>query len=159
MAAPTAPPRLIAQNRKARHDYFIDEEVEAGIVLTGTEVKAIREGKVSIGEAFAAEHNGELWLQGAHIQEYGHASRFNHDPLRARKMLLKKREIAKLLGRVKTKGVTIIPLSLYFNDKGRAKIKLGLARGKSNVDKRHSIKERDWKRDKARIMSHDVKGR
>ena len=158
MSTGKAPKRLIAQNRKARHDYFIDEELEAGIVLTGTEVKSLREGKVSIQEAYVSESAGELWLQGAHIQEYGAGNRFNHDPLRYRKMLLKKREIARFLGRVKTKGVTIVPLCMYFNEKGVAKVTLGLARGKKDVDKRQSIKERDWKRDKARIMARDGKG-
>lgn len=144
--------RLVAQNRKARHEYFIDEVMEAGLVLTGTEVKSLREGRASLGEAFASEESGELWLLNAHIPEYGPANRFNHVPKRARKLLLHRRQVNKLLGQVRREGYTIVPLSIYFNERGRAKCEIGLARGKKAVDKRETIKERDWNREKHRLL-------
>ena len=144
--------KIIAQNRKARHEYFIDETMEAGIALTGTEVKALRAGRVSIGESYATEINGEMWWTGANIQEYEKGNRFNHPPVRNRKLLLKKREINKILGKLKTNGVTVIPLAVYFNERGRAKLELGLARGKKQYDKREAIKQRDWDRRKSRVL-------
>ncbi|MEO1194435.1 MAG: SsrA-binding protein SmpB, partial [Pseudomonadota bacterium] len=130
--------RFVAQNRKARHNYFIDDTVEAGLVLTGTEVKSLRAGRASLNEAFAQETEGEFYLLNAHIPEYGPANRFNHEPTRARKLLLKQREIGKLMGQAKRSGYTIVPLSLYFNHRGYAKCQLGLARGKRQIDKRET---------------------
>ena len=147
--------KIIAQNRKAWHDYFIDETMEAGIALRGTEVKALRAGRVSIGESYATEINGEMWWTGANIQEYEKGNRFNHPPVRNRKLLLKKREINMILGKLKTKGVTVIPLAVYFNERGRAKLELGLARGKKQYDKREAIKQRDWDRRKSRVLRGD----
>jgi SsrA-binding protein len=144
--------RFAAQNRKARHEYFIDDTIEAGIMLLGTEVKALREGKASIGESFAGPQGGELYLFNAYIPEYEAANRFNHLPRRPRKLLLHKRELSRLLGASQREGTTLVPLSLYFNERGRAKVELGLARGKRKADKRATEKERDWQRDKARIM-------
>lgn len=142
----------VAINRKARYEYAVEEELEAGIVLTGTEVKSLREGKANIADAYAAEKNGEIWLLNATIAEYGSGNRFNHEPLRHRKLLLHKKQIKKLLGRLKVKGVTVVPLSLYFNSRGIAKVKLGVGVGKKSYEKRDTIKKRDWERDKARIM-------
>ncbi len=147
--------KIIAQNRKARHEYFIDEVMEAGIALTGTEVKALRAGRASIGESYATEIRGEMYWTGANIQEYEKGNRFNHPPVRNRKLLLKKREINKILGKLKTKGVTVIPLAVYFNEGGRAKLELGLARGKRQHDKRDAIKQRDWDRRKSRVLRGD----
>lgn len=144
--------RFAAQNRKARHDYFIEDTLEAGMMLLGTEVKSLRTGRASIAEAFAVEKDGALWLVNAFIPEYESASRFNHLPRRARKLLVRKREMTRLLGSITRDGMTLIPLAIYFNDRGIAKLQLGLAKGKKKVDKRESIKERDWKRDKAREM-------
>ena len=143
---------VAAQNRKARHNYFIDDTLEAGIMLTGTEVKALRAGKSNITDAFATEQKGELFLVNAHIPEYGQGNRFNHPPRRPRKLLLHRRQIDKLLGAIKREGVTIVPLSIYFNGRGRAKVELALAKGKNSADKRQSTKDRDWQRDKARLM-------
>lgn len=144
--------RFAAQNRKARHDYFIQDTLEAGMMLLGTEVKSLRSGRASIGEAFAIEKEGELWLVNAFIPEYDSASRFNHLPRRARKLLVRKREMGRLLGSITRDGMTLVPLAIYFNDRGIAKLQLGLAKGKRKVDKRESIKERDWKREKAREL-------
>jgi SsrA-binding protein len=144
--------RVVAQNRRARHDYFIEDTVEAGVVLMGSEVKALREGKASIGEAFAAEKGGELFLVNAYIPEYSGANRFNHEPKRARKLLLHRREMHKLSGAVTREGMTLVPLDIHFTPRGIAKVLLGLAKGKRKSDKRESIKERDWQRDKARLM-------
>lgn len=144
--------RLVAQNRKARHNYFIDDTLEAGLVLTGTEVKSLRAGRASLNEAFAQEQAGEFYLLNAHIPEYGPANRFNHVPTRARKLLLHKKEMGRLMGQVRREGFTLVPLSLYFNDRGIAKCQLGLARGKRNVDKRETIKQRDWNREKHRLL-------
>ena len=142
----------VALNRKARFDYHINDTMEAGIVLTGTEVKSLRAGKANIQDAYAAEHGEELWLINSHIDEYTQGNRFNHQPRRHRKLLLKKREVSKLIGQLRTKGVTLIPLELYFNERGIAKIALGLATGKKQHDKRDAIKERDWKREQARAL-------
>ena len=152
MAREPAAQCVAAQNRKARHDYFIEDTVEAGIMLVGTEVKALRGGKASIGEAFAGEQGGELYLFNAYIPEYEAANRFNHQPRRPRKLLVHKREMERLLGQIRREGVTVVPLSFYFNPRGIVKVELGLARGKRKVDKRASEKEKDWKRDKARLM-------
>lgn len=141
-----------ALNRKARYEYSIDEEVEAGIVLTGSEVKALRQGKANISDAYAGEQDGEIWLFNAHISEYASANRFNHEPKRPRKLLLHKKQINKITGKLKVKGVTLVPLSLYFNRRGLAKCKVGLGTGKKTYEKRETIKKREWKRDKARIM-------
>lgn len=152
MAKAPLPRKLVAQNRKARHDYFISDTFEAGIVLTGTEVKALRVGGVQITESYADPRGGEMWLVNAHIPEYAGGNRFNHEPRRPRKLLLHKKEIEKMIGAVTRERMTIVPLELYFNERGRAKLLLGLAKGKTKGDKRESIKERDWKRDKARLM-------
>jgi len=144
--------KTVAENRRARFDYFIEDSFEAGIALSGTEVKSLRFGEGSIAEAYAEVRNGEAWLINANIPEFSHGNRFNHEPKRPRKLLLHQREIEKMLGAVERKGMTLIPLSVYFNARGRAKVELALARGKQTHDKRQSIKERDWKRDKARLM-------
>jgi SsrA-binding protein len=143
---------VAAQNRKARHNYFIDDTLEAGIMLTGTEVKALRAGKSNITDAFATEQKGELFLVNAHIPEYGQGNRFNHPPRRPRKLLLHRRQIDKLLGAIKREGVTIVPLSIYFNQRGMAKVELGLATGKKQHDKRATAKARDWQRERARLL-------
>ncbi|HEX4111286.1 MAG TPA: SsrA-binding protein SmpB [Stellaceae bacterium] len=143
--------RYVAQNRRARHDYLIEDTFEAGIALHGSEVKVLREGLASIAEAYAGEKGGEIFLFNANIPEYP-AARFNHEPKRARRLLMHRREINKLLGRVTREGMTLIPLAIYFNGRGRAKLALGLAKGKRKSDKREAEKARDWQRDKARIM-------
>jgi SsrA-binding protein len=143
--------RYVAQNRRARHDYLIEDTYEAGMVLTGSEVKVLREGKASIAEAYAGDKDGEIFLFNANIPEYP-AARFNHEPKRARRLLLHRREINKLLGRVTREGMTLIPLAIFFNDRGRAKLSLGLAKGKRKSDKREAEKARTWQRDRARIM-------
>ena len=142
----------VAQNRKARHDYKIDETFEAGLVLTGTEVKSLRLGRGNIQESYAVPEDGALYLINAYIPEYEGAKNFGHEPKRKRKLLLHRREFEKLNSEVARKGMTLIPLSLYFNDRGIAKLKLGLARGKTNIDRRETIKERDWNRQKARVL-------
>lgn len=144
--------RLIADNRKARFNYAIEETVEAGLVLTGTEVKALREGRANIAEAYAAPDNGELWLINAHIPEYKSGNRFNHEPRRPRKLLLHKKQLEKLLGLAKQGGMTVVPLKLYFNERGVAKLEIAVARGKKLHDKRQTIKDRDWQRQKQRLM-------
>ncbi len=143
--------RYVAQNRRARYDYFIKDTLEAGIVLTGTEVKVLRQGLASINEAYATERDGDLYLINSHFPEYP-SSRFNHAPGRLRKLLLHRREINKLMGAIQREGITLVPLGMYFNERGRAKVELGLAKGKRKVDKRETEKARDWQRDKARIM-------
>lgn len=142
--------KIIALNRKARFNYIIEEEIEAGIMLLGSEIKSIRTGKVNINDAHASENDGDLYLLNSHINEYEGANRFNHTPRRARKLLLHKKQLRKLIGKIDTKGITIVPLSLYFNDRNIVKVKLGVAKGKKLYDKRASIKERDEKRQKAR---------
>ena len=153
-ATSSTPPSIF--NRKARHEYELLDEYEAGIVLTGTEVKSLRSGKANIQDAFATVREEELWLHNLYISEYKAGNRFNHEPKRQRKLLLHKREIRKLIGLLEQKGLTLIPLSLFFNAKGLAKIKLAIGRGKKAHDKRASKKDRDWKRQKSRIMKHDV---
>jgi SsrA-binding protein len=147
------PRRLAAQNRRARFDYFIDETIEAGLMLTGTEVKSLRAGRASVNESYAGLDHGELFLFNAHIPEYLQAGRWlQHEVRRPRKLLVHRRELNKLMGAIKLKGVTLIPMSIYFNDRGVAKVQLGIATGKKQVDKRQTSKERDWQRDKARLM-------
>jgi SsrA-binding protein len=142
----------VAFNRKARRDYGVEEEFEAGLVLTGTEVKSLRAGKAQIADAYAAAKDGEIWLFNATIAPYPGGNRFNHEERRPRKCLLHQKQIRKLIGRLRVKGVTLVPLSLYFNSRGLAKIKLALAVGKKEYEKRDDIKKKDWQRDKARIM-------
>jgi SsrA-binding protein len=142
----------VAQNRKARANYAIEEEIEAGLVLTGTEVKSLRAGKAQINDAFASPKGDELWLLNAAIAPYVGGNRFNHEERRPRKLLLHKRQVNKLIGRLKVKGVSLVPLALYFNSRGIAKVMLGLGTGKKEYEKRDTIKKRDWQRDKARIM-------
>lgn len=144
--------KTVAENRRARFDYHIDDTFEAGIALTGTEVKSLRFGEGSIAESYAEVRGGEVWLVNSNIPEFSHGNRFNHEPKRPRKLLLHEREIARLQGAVERKGMTLVPLSVYFNSRGRAKVELALAKGKNAADKRHTIKERDWKRDKARLL-------
>jgi SsrA-binding protein len=144
--------KVIADNRKARRDYFIDDVVEAGLVLIGTEVKSLRGGHASLSDAYAAEEDGELYLLNCYIPEYASANRFNHAPRRRRKLLLNRREIRKLAGAVQRKGITLVPLKLYFNERGIVKTEIALARGKKLYDKRQTDKDRKWARDKARLM-------
>jgi SsrA-binding protein len=144
--------KVVAENRRARFDYFIEERFETGIALTGTEVKSLRFGEGSIAESYAAVEGDEVWLINSHIPEYSHGNRLNHQPRRPRKLLLKAREIAKLHGAVNRQGLTLVPLSIYFNGRGRAKVELALARGKKVHDKRETVKERDWKREQQRLM-------
>ena len=144
--------RLVAENRKARFNYEVLETFEAGIELKGTEVKSMREGRSNISEAYAADHHGELYLYNAYVPEYQQASRFNHETRRPRKLLLHKRELGKLIGATQKEGMTIVPLKLYFNQRGIAKCLIGLARGKKAHDKRETEKQRDWQREKARLL-------
>ena len=144
--------KLIAENRRARFDYFLEDSFEAGLALTGTEVKALRLGRANIAESYAATEGDEIVLINAYIPEYGPANRFNHDPRRPRKLLLHRREIDKMMGAVRRDGRTLIPTKLYFNDKGRVKLELALAKGKKNHDKREVEAERDWKREQGRLM-------
>ncbi len=149
---PKNPNRVVADNRKARFNYEIMDTYEAGISLTGTEVKSLREGKATIGEAYAGPSGDEIFLFNAYIPEYLQANRFNHETRRPRRLLLHKRQINKLIGATQREGFTVIPLKIYFNDRGRAKVELGLGRGKKLHDKREAEKQRDWNREKARLM-------
>ena len=144
--------KVVAENRKARFEYHIDETFEAGIALTGTEVKSLRFGEGSIAESYAEVRDGEAWLVNSNVPEFSHGNRFNHSPKRPRKLLLHGREIARLQGSVERKGMTLVPLSIYFNSRGRAKVELALARGKNVADKRQTVKDRDWKRQQARVL-------
>jgi SsrA-binding protein len=144
--------RYAAQNRRARHDYVIEDTLEAGLVLQGSEVKVLRTGQASIAEAYADAQAGELFLVNANIPEYQAARHFSHEPRRPRKLLLHRKEMNKLLGAIRREGVTIVPLSIYFNERGRAKVELGLAHGRKKADRRQVEKDRDWQRDKARLM-------
>ena len=144
--------RVVADNRKARHNYSIESTFEAGLVLTGSEVKSLRTGRANIGESYAHAKDGEILLVNSYIPEYTMANRFNHEPRRTRKLLVRKSEARKLASAVQREGMTLIPLRLYFNLKGVAKLELGLARGKKLHDKRESEKARDWARDKARLI-------
>ena len=146
------PLKVVADNRKARFNYELGESFEAGVALTGTEVKSLRSGKATIAESFAVSRDGELWLQNSNIPEYLQASRFNHAPKRPRKLLLHKRQLAKLIGAVEREGMTIVPLKLYFNLKGRAKVEIALARGKKLHDKRETEKQRSWDRERGRLL-------
>jgi SsrA-binding protein len=156
MPNPLPPPfdkkKIVAENRRARFDYFIEDKFEAGIELTGTEVKSLRSGEGSIAESYATVEGDEVWLINSHIPEYSHGNRLNHQPRRQRKLLLRAREIAKLHGAITRHGLTLVPLSIYFNGRGRAKIELALARGKKMHDKRETVKERDWKREQQRLL-------
>jgi len=144
--------KTVAENRRARFDYFIEQKFEAGIALSGTEVKSLRFGDGSIAEAYAEVRDEAVWLVNANIPEFSHGNRFNHEPKRPRKLLLHAREINKLHGAVAREGMTLVPLSIYFNGRGRAKVELALAKGKKVHDKRDTIKERDWNRDKQRLL-------
>ena len=144
--------KTVADNRRARYDYSLEETYDAGLVLVGSEVKSLRSGRANIQDAYAEEKDGEILLINAYIPEYSGANRFNHEPRRPRKLLLKKKEIGKLIGSLKRGGVTLVPLSLYFNERGLAKLKIALARGKKLHDKRASEKERDWNREKQRLL-------
>ena len=144
--------KVVSDNRKARFNYEIGEVYEAGIALTGTEVKSLRNGKATIGELYADAKDGEIWLINATIPEYQQASRFNHAPKRPRKLLLHQRQIDKLSGAVERDGMTIVPLKLYFNERGRAKLEIAIARGKKLFDKRATEKKRGWEREKGRLL-------
>lgn len=143
----------LAQNKKARHDYQILETIEAGLVLTGTEIKSVRERRINLKDGFAQIHNGEAWLMNVHISEYTQGNRFNHDPLRTRKLLLHKKEIQKLTGQTSEKGITIVPLKVYLKN-GFAKVLLGIAKGKHDYDKRETIKKRDQEREIRRTLKN-----
>ena len=144
--------KVVAENRRARYDYAIETTYEAGIALTGTEVKSLRFGEGSIAESYAEVTDEEVWLINANIPEFSHGNRFNHEPKRPRKLLLHGREISKLHGAVARQGMTLVPLSVYFNGRGRAKVELALARGRKAPDKREYQKEKDWKREQGRLM-------
>jgi SsrA-binding protein len=150
--------KLVAQNRKARHDYAILDTYEAGVVLTGTEVKSLRAGRASLVDAFASVKDGEVWLQGVHIPEYTQGTWTNHEPRRARKLLLHRDEINRLIGKTRESGLTLVPLQLYFRD-GKVKIELALARGKRSYDKRQDLARRDAKREMSRALGRRAKGR
>ena len=141
----------MARNRKARRDYFV-EDLRGRIILAGTEVKSLRQGHGSINESYAVERNGDLYLVDSHIPEYAAGGVFNHLPKRDRKLLMHRREIARMIGATQRQGMTLVPLTLYFNDRGIAKVELALAKGKQNIDKRQTVKDRDWQRQKARLM-------
>ena len=153
------PEETVALNRRARHEFSIEETFEAGLVLTGTEIKSIRAGKVQLANSYARIERDEAWLIGAHIAPFEQANRYNHEPKRTRKLLLRLSEIDELLGKTKSKGLTIVPLRLYLNAKGRAKLELGLARGKQLHDRRRDIADRDSRRDVAREMADAQRGR
>ncbi|MBX9976723.1 MAG: SsrA-binding protein SmpB [Alphaproteobacteria bacterium] len=146
--------KVAAQNRRARFDYEIIETLQVGIMLVGSELKSLRQGKGSINEAHAGEMQGEIYLFNANIAEYPQARHFNHEPKRPRKLLMRKKQMNKFLGAIRKKGLTLVPLVMYFNHKGRVKLELALGKGKNTVDKRETIKERDWKRDKSRILKN-----
>ena len=144
--------KIIAENRKARYNYAIEDNFEAGLMLHGTEVKALRTGKANIAESYASFEDGEMWLINSHIPEYLQANRFNHEPRRRRKLLLSKREISRLSQAIARDGMTLVPLKLYFNERGIAKLDLGLDKGKKVHDKRDTEKKRDWQREKGRLL-------
>ncbi|NKB20868.1 MAG: SsrA-binding protein SmpB [Alphaproteobacteria bacterium] len=152
MASDVDAVRVAAQNRKARHNYTIEDSLEVGIVLQGSEVKSLREGRATISESYATDQGGELYLINSYIPEYKQAGPFNHEPRRPRKLLLHRRQLSRMFGAIQREGMTLVPLKLYFNDRGRAKLELGLAKGKRNYDKRESEKKKDWDRQKARLM-------
>ncbi|WP_114951174.1 SsrA-binding protein SmpB [Sphingosinicella terrae] len=144
--------KIVAENRRARFDYAIEETFEAGIALTGTEVKSLRGGEGSIAESYAEVKDDQAWLINSNIPEFSHGNRFNHEPKRPRKLLLHGREIEKLFGAVSRQGMTLVPLSIYFNSQGRAKVELALAKGRKHHDKREYEKEKDWKREQGRLL-------
>ena len=144
--------KIVAENRRARFEYFIEQVFEAGLALTGTEVKSLRFGEGSIAESYAEVRGEQIWLVNANIPEFSHGNRYNHEPKRPRKLLLHEREINKMHGAVAREGMTLVPLSVYFNSRGRAKVELALAKGKKAHDKRDTIKERDWKREQGRLL-------
>ena len=144
--------RTVAENRKARFSYEVLDTIETGLVLTGTEVKSLRQGQANIQESYASAEGGEIWLINSYLPEYLQANRFNHEPRRRRKLLVSKREMAKLSQSVEREGMTLVPLKIYFNDQGRAKLLLAVGRGKKLHDKRESEKERDWNRQKSRLL-------
>ena len=144
--------RTVAENRKARFSYEVLDTVEAGLVLTGTEVKSLRQGKANIQEAYASHEDGEIWLINSYLPEYLQGNRFNHEPRRRRKLLLKKKEMARLAQGVEREGMTMVPLKIYFNERGRAKLLLGLARGKKLHDKRETERKRSWDRERSRLL-------
>jgi SsrA-binding protein len=152
MSGQTSGDHVIAKIRRARHDYFIEDTIEAGLVLTGSEVKSLRDGKASIGESYAGQDRGELTLFNAHIPEYPAAEPFNHEPRRPRRLLVHRKERDRLLGLIQREGATLVPLQLYFNRRGIAKLALGIAKGKKKLDKRETEKKRDWQREKARLI-------
>ena len=152
MATPDTKRKIVADNRRARYDYEIGEVFEAGLMLTGTEVKSLRTGKATIAESYASSEKGEIFLINATIPEFAGGNRFNHEPKRPRKLLLKAREIAKLAQGIEREGMTIVPLRLYFNEKGRAKLEVAMARGKKLHDKRETERARDWNREKSRLL-------
>ena len=156
--APNKPAMIVtgpvAENRRARYDYEITDTLEAGIVLTGTEVKSLRQGKAQITESYASPERGELWLINSYIPEYLQANRFNHEEKRPRKLLVKKKDLARLSQDVERAGNTIVPLKLYFNEQGRAKLLIGVGKGKKSYDKRETERNRDWNREKARLLKH-----
>ncbi len=147
--------KVIAQNRRARYDYAIEDDVECGIVLTGSEVKSLRTNQANIAESYASVEEGELWLINSYIAPYAQARTWGHEERRKRKLLVKKRELSKLWQATARQGMTLVPLVMYFNHKGRVKIKIGIAKGKKNVDKRQTEAKRDWSRQKARLMRHN----
>jgi SsrA-binding protein len=156
MARPKPPvfekTKIVAENRRAKFDYFIDTVFEAGIALTGTEVKSLRFGEGSIAESYAEVKGGQVWLINSNLPEFSHGNRYNHEPKRPRKLLLHEREINKMHGAVARQGMTLVPLSIYFNARGRAKVELALAKGKKEHDKRDTVRARDWKREQGRLM-------
>ena len=151
--------KTVATNRKARHDYTVEDTLEAGIALTGTEIKSVRDGQVNLQDAYARIEKGEAWLIGARIAPWAGGNRYNHEPMRDRKLLLHRTQIDQLLGRTKAKGLTMVPLSMYLNDRGKAKIQLGVVKGKKHYDRRRDIAARDAKRDMDREISDAIRGR
>ena len=149
---PEKPKKIVAENRRARHDYFIEADIEAGIMLEGSEVKSLRTGKANISESYAAVEGGELWLINGYIPAYTQAKTFGHEERRRRKLLVNRRELAKLWQNTAREGMTLVPLKLYFNDRGKAKLQLGIAKGKKLADKRATAAKRDWERQKARVL-------
>jgi len=151
--------KTLTENRKARHDFHIEERFEAGLALLGSEVKSIREGRANLRDSFARLRGGELFLENMHIAPYSHGGAFNHEPLRERKVLLHKQEIQRLTGKIAEKGYTLVPLSLYLNERGKIKVELGLARGKAKADRRRDIMDREAQRDMERMMKSSGRGR
>jgi SsrA-binding protein len=152
MAKEDKPRKVVAENRRARHDYFIEDDLEAGIALEGSEVKSLRSGKANIAESYASVEGGELWLINGYIPAYAQAKAFGHEERRRRKLLVSRRELARLWQNTAREGMTIVPLKLYFNDRGRAKLLLGIAKGKKQADKRATAAKRDWERQRARLL-------